>query len=170
MKRDMHLYYKFCDHDYGLTRLTKDIQIERFKVPMVNTVEICGKIGLDLEEIRAIFDPQIFNHNYPENKIVYDLSINQFDKMILGEAELRVGVAGILADANIQMLGGLLANFGIQDGTLPAIYESDIDTSDAEMLASTLERARKEMESVQTLKMPTLKCIARRPRPNGRSW
>ena len=137
---------------------------------MTASVDISKKIGLDLEEIKAVFDPQIFNYVYPENKIVHDLSASQFDRMITGQAEMRVGIAGILADANIQLMGGLLANFGLTDASLPAIYESDIDTSDAEMLASTLERARKEMESVQTITMPTLKCIARRQRPNGRSW
>ena len=64
-----------------------------------------------------------------------------------------------------------MANFGIQDQSLPAIFSSDVDASDAEMLISTLEKARKELGTLPEKKVePTLKCTAKRQRNSGRAW
>ena len=138
---------------------------------MASVVEVCRNMGLHNEEIRAIYDPQIFNHVYPENRIVRDISKDQNDLIVTGDGDIRQGVAGILADANTQMLNGLIGNFGIKDQGLPAIFSSDIDVSDAEMLTSTLTAARKEMtmDHSQTM-VSTLKCVAKRKRPNGKSF
>ena len=93
-----------------------------------------------------------------------DLSTN-------GNISVRIGVAGILENANAQMVHGLQANFGIRDLGLPAIFTSDIDVSDGEMLRSTLESAREEItRDAQITPTNTLKCIAKRKRPNGRTF
>ena len=88
-----------------------------------------------------------------------------------GEMSVRVGVASILEDANDQMNHGLTANFGIKSLGLPAILDSEIDVSDGEMLRSTLEKAREEVTTgAGEVPTTTLKCIAKRLRPNGKTF
>ena len=87
-----------------------------------------------------------------------------------GEVNVRVGVASILEDANAQMQHGLVANFGVKNLGHPAVFESEIDVSDNELLISTLEKARKEVSLGTESPTTTLKCIAKRLRPNGRTY
>ena len=69
------------------------------------------------------------------------------------------------------MSHGLQANFGIKDLSLPTVFTSDIDVSDGEMLRSTLESAREEMtRDVDLFPSNSLKCIAKRKRPNGKTF
>ena len=84
---------------------------------------------------------------------------------------IRFGEACILAEANDQFNNGLAANFGVRDAGLPAILESDIDVSDNETLRNTLRNARKELASeTQQTTDALLRCIAKRLRPNGKTW
>ena len=88
-----------------------------------------------------------------------------------GNITIRIGVAGILENANAQMSHGLQANFGIRDLGLPHVFTSDIDVSDAEMLSSTLKNARSEMSrGAETVPTNTLKCIAKAKRMNGNTF
>ena len=69
------------------------------------------------------------------------------------------------------MSHGLQANFGLRDLGLPHVFTSDINVSDGETLLSTLESAREEMTmDADTVPTNTLKCIAKRKRPNGRTF
>ena len=84
---------------------------------------------------------------------------------------IRFGEASILAEANDQLSHGLVANFGVKNAGLPAIFESDIDVSDNEALRATLNNARKELSNnTDQMPMAALKCIAKRLRPNGKTW
>ena len=88
-----------------------------------------------------------------------------------GNITVRIGVASILENANDQMSHGLQANFGIKDLGLPAVFTSDIDVSDGEMLKSTLESARTEMSTgSDQIPTNTLKCIAKSKRQNGNTF
>ena len=71
---------------------------------MTKIVDLCKKMGFNNDEVKSVFDPQIFNHAFPENRVVRDLSKDQNDHIAKGDAIVREGVAGILADANTQLL------------------------------------------------------------------
>ena len=126
----------------------------------------------DNEQIKNVFDPQIFQHHDADNQEIREISVDRREKMIQRQDVLvRTGVAGILEEANKQMSHGLGANFGVRNAGMPAIAASDIDVSDGEALRSTLESAREEMTiNPDAVPTTTLKCIAKRLRPNGRTW
>ena len=88
-----------------------------------------------------------------------------------GEIVLRIGVRGMIEDANSQMTHGLAAQFGVKNLGLPAVYGSDIDTSDGESLRVTLENARQEIsQGSGNYPTTTLKCIAKRMKLDGKHF
>ena len=139
---------------------------------MGNVVDICHSIGLNNGEIGRIFDPQIFIHMQPENQQIRDISKEQSENLIsAGEVTVRIGIAGILEEANDQLSHGLTANFGLKNLSLPAVFASDIDVSDAEALLSTLQSARGELSQGEEMTpKPILRCIAKRMKPNQKNF
>ena len=111
-------------------------------------------------------------HYFNDNQEIRDISVKRMEDLEREkEVEVRIGVAGILEDANAQLQHGLTANFGVRNAGLPAVFQSDIDVSDGEMLKSTLENARNEITNkVDEIPTTLFRCIAKRLRPNGKTW
>ena len=154
-----------------VNNLTRDIKVGEINSPVGNVVGLCLEIGLNNEQVMKTFDPQLFLHDFPENQEVRDIS-NVLEENMITTQELMVrpGVSGILEEANQQMQHGLGAHFGIKSMGLPAIFQSDIDMSDGETLRSTIQDARNEMlHHPDEIPTTTLRCIAKRLRPNSRS-
>ena len=106
-------------------------------------------------------------HYFNDNQEIRDISVKRMEDLEREkEVEVRIGVAGILEDANAQLQHGLTANFGVRNAGLPAVFQSDIDVSDGEMLKSTLENARNEITNkVDEIPTTLFRCIAKKQAP-----